>query len=732
VRDQLESGLSFHPSARRVVRFGRFRADLSDRSLWSGEAEVRLPPRALAILFYLVERPGKVIPKSALLDAGWKDAHVSETSLTEALGLVRQALGDNAQQPEYIQTVHRRGYRFIAPVTIDAAAVTPRSLPDPPAVEEPAGPPVPGGSSPDVEAPAASIRPRTWWIAVAALGAAAAAVTIAPFPWRSHPIAARVTRATLTLPIDQAPTGRLRFHNVLALSPDGEEMVYVGGTPGATRLFARRMDEFSARPIPGTDGAYTAFFSPDGRRIGFFANGALKHVAMEGGEPVVVTQTRWGLGGTWTPDGRIIFAPDWTSGLVEVDEAGGSPRAIIPAPGPASGYRWPQLLPDGDTIIATRWAAEPSEGAIVAISRRRGDERVLVTHGTFGRYLADGSLVFARDQVLMAAALRDPSGTPSAPRPVVNGVTIGHTGAAQFAVSDSGALIYVPEDAGRDGRRLVELDPDGRERPIVHPARAYQEVSVCGDKLAASITDRVDWAVWIGQRAGGALTRFSGGGSGSDPVWRDGCVELAYATGDGLFVARADGSSPPRKIADNAANRWPLDWTPDGSRLIVGDVSPTSAFNLWTVPTSGGPLEPLVVTPYAETDARLSPDGRWLAYHSNETGTNQVYVRPFGRPGGPLQVSTDGGTRPEWSADGGALFYLIPASGDVMAVSAGGDRGANPSAVRRVLHRPGLISLHPLPDGGFLALERLRELDPLTTVNLVINWSAEVRQRLER
>jgi serine/threonine-protein kinase len=614
-------------------------------------------------------------------------------------------------------------------VTIDAAAVTPRSLPDPPAVDAPTGRPVPGGSGPDVDAAAASIRPRTWWIAVAALGAAAAAVTVAPLPWRSHPIAARVTRATLTLPVDQAPTGRLRFHNVLALSPDGEEMLYVGGTPGATRLFARRMDEFAARPIAGTEGAYTAFFSPDGRRIGFFANGELKQVSMAGGEPTVITKTRWGLGGAWTPDGGIIFAPDWTSGLVEVDEAGENLRTIIPVPGPRAGYRWPQLLPDGDTIIATRWAVEPLESAIVAISRRTGAERVLVSHGTFGRYLAGGYLVFARGEVLMAAALPDPSGVPSAPRPVVHGVTIGYTGAAQFAVSDSGALIYVPEDSGRDGRRLIELDAAGRER-TVHAARAYQEVSVCGDRVAASIADRVEWAVWIGQRAGGAFTRFSPGGSGSDPVWREGCQELAFATGTGLFVARADGSSPPRKVADAEANRWPLDWTPDGSRLIVGDVAPQSGFDLWTVSAAGGPLEPLLVTPTGESDARLSPDGRWMAYHSNETGANQVYVRPFGRPGGPLQVSIDGGTRPDWSADGRLLYYV--AGDDVMAVSAGGDRGADPSTARRVLHRPGLISLNALPDRGFLTLERLREHDPLTTVNLVINWSADVRQRLER
>ena len=510
VRDTSEPGLSFHPAARRVLRFGPFRTDLSDGSLWRGDEEVRMPPRALALLLYLLERPGRVVSKSDLIDAVWKDANVSETSLTEALGIVRQVLGDSSQNPEYIQTVHRRGYRFIAPISMDTAAGGPRAVT---ADAEPA-------TRPPSAVPA--MKPALLRIGVIAVAALAiAAVGVAALWSRSGALARPVTRATITLPASQSPPFALSLYPIVTLSPDGQEMVYVASSGAANQLYVRRMDQFDARPISGTEGSHAPFFSPDGRRVAFFAGRKLKHVALSGGDAVTVTDAHGGLGGAWTTHGTIIFAPDWTGGLLEVDEKGGAPRTLAPPPGNGHGYRWPRILADGDTVIATRWRADQQSAAVVSISRSRGGENVLVRGATSGSYLPDGNLVYARNGVLFVAAFAP--GTPVGPeRQVLDGVMTSLTGAAQYPVSSSGSLIYVPHDEGRNDRRLSQVDLDGAVRPLPLEPRAFQEMSVCGDRLAVSIIGRSGSDIWTGRFSGGALTRLTQTGSAMDPVWRPG------------------------------------------------------------------------------------------------------------------------------------------------------------------------------------------------------------------
>ena len=225
---------------------------------------------------------------------------------------------------------------------------------------------------------------RSGTIAIAALAIGAVAVASA---WlvgerrSSDP----VTRATISLPATQAPPFSMSLYPIVALSPDGQEIVYVASNGSANQLFVRRMNQFEARPISGTTGAHAPFFSPDGRRIAFFSERKLKHVALAGGEPVVVTDANGGLGGTWSGNGTIIFAPDWTGGLLEVDEAGGAPRTLVASPGDGFGYRWPRVLADGDTVIATRWRADEQTATIVAISRStrhadRARERGVIRH----------------------------------------------------------------------------------------------------------------------------------------------------------------------------------------------------------------------------------------------------------------------------------------------------------------------------------------------------------------
>lgn len=722
VRDTNEPGLSFHPAARRALRFGPFRIDLSDGSLWREDEEVRLPPRALGILLHLVERPGKVVSKADLIDAVWKDANVSETSLTEALGIVRQALGDNSQQPLYIQTVHRRGYRFIAPISIDASASGPRSLPDAPArgaIEAPDLPQL--ASAPQRARGIAAITVST--IAVAAL------LTATWIWWRADAAPGPVTRATITLPVNEAPGSALSLFPVMAISPNGEEMVYVAGGPSSNQLFVRRMDQFEARPLAGTQSAHAPFFSPDGTRVGFFSGRALKQVPLSGGEPVTVTtDARSGLGATWTREGTIIFAQDWTGGLLEVDANGGTPRMLL-APPKGAGYRWPRILPDGDTVIATRWRADQESAAIIATSRTRGGETVVLNGATAASYLSSGHLVFVRDGTLFVAGY-----TPGQPAgrtlQVLDGVMTSFTGAAQYAVSDNGSLVYVPLDETRYDRRLFEVSLDGRATPMPHEPRGFQEISVCGDKLAVSIVGRSGFDVWTGRLSGGALTRLTQTGSAMDPVWRPGCTELAYSSGNELYLQRGDGASAAVKLQDAEFVQAPMSWTPDGREVVYVEVDPKTRHDIWIFNLAEHRKRPLVRTPDVEWVARVSPDGEWLAYQSLENGRYEIHVRRLAQESGRIQVSPSGGTDPSWSPDGRTLYYVRKHGVEAVAIdrAEGVRSGSQP---RRLFERPDMSVVLPLPGGNaFLVADRMREQLPLTTLNLIINWQAEIEKRL--
>jgi serine/threonine-protein kinase len=714
VADTREPGLSFHPAARRVLRFGPFRTDLSDGSLWRGDEEVRMPPRALALLLYLLERPGRVIAKAELIDAVWKDANVSETSLTEALGIVRQTLGDSSQHPEYIQTVHRRGYRFIAPIAVDGPTTGPKAVTT--AVDEETIPP-------DAARPPTPWRWRPGLVAIAAVavvtvgGAALWSRNIQPEP--------PVTRASITLPATQAPPFSLSLYPIVALSPDGQEMVYVASSGNANQLYVRRMDQFDARAISGTEGAHAPFFSPDGKRVGFFARSKLKHVAVTGGDAVTVTDARGGLGGSWTPHGTIIFAPDWTGGLLEVDERGGAPRTLAASPGGGQGYRWPMILEDGETVIATRWKADQPTAAVVAISRSKGEETLLVRGGTSGSYVPDGTLVFARDGVLFAAPF-----TPGTPvgqeRQVLDGVMTSLTGSAQYSVSKTGSLVYVPQDEKRNDRRLFQTDRDGAVRALPHDPRAFQEMSLCNDLIAVSILSRSGSDIWTGRLSGGALTQLTQTGSAMDPAWRPGCTELAYSSGNELYLRRADGSNAPVKLLDTDLVQAPSSWSPDGSRLVYVEVAPETRADVWVLNVASRQKERLLGSAAVEWFARVSPNGQWLAYQSSESGHYEVYLRRFGLDGGRVQLSSAGGAEPSWSADGRTVYFLQDRT-RIVAVPIDPERGQPSAGSRVILSRPEMTMYLPLPDGkGFVIGDRIREHLPITTLNLVVNWAREI------
>jgi serine/threonine-protein kinase len=717
--------LVFHPSARPIVYFGPFRLDLADGLLSRGTEEVRLPPRALAILQHLVERAGRIVSKQALMDAAWKDAHVSETSLTEAIGLVRQTLGDDPQRPEYIQTVHRRGYRFIAPIATDVPPPTPP-------FEEQLRPPdeLNRANLPGPAATAASHRTRR--ATLSGLVTAAVLLSLGGFGiWMSRRPApdARVVRVNVAFPSEQAPVPSLGAHPVVALSPDGERFVYVGGEPGHSQLFLREMNRFDAVPLPGTEGAHGPFFSPEGDWVAFFAQGSLKKVRVTGQErasPQVLCETEPGVGGAWLAPDEIVFAPNWRGPLMRVPASGGRASVAVTAPTGRT-YRWPDRL-DDHTILATRWRASADDAAVVAISLPSGAERVIAEPATFGRSAPGGYVLFLRDGDLYAVRVDPSTHTPQGtPARVVPTVMTGMTGAAQFATSPRGSLLYLPDAPERSQRTLARVNRDGRAADLPVPPRAFRYVAVCGDRLAATVFARGKTDLWTGHLARAAMTRITREGSAFEPVWSPDCRTIAFSwnrTGvASIYTVAVDSGEAPKALFETPFSTAPGSWSADGRWLAYTESHPETSGDVWLWDRTTGHRRPVIATPGVELLPAVSPDGKYVAYESSASGMFEVEVASI-QTGARVQVSVGGGTWPAWSRDGRQLFFLR----DSQIMRAGLERhdgqlvASDPVAV---FTHPDIVLFKRSGD-QVVWLRRTAGAVPLTRMNLVLNWLSEL------
>lgn len=721
--------LVFHPSARSVVYFGPFRLDLADGLLSRDGEEIRLPPRALALLQHLVERAGRIVSKQSLMDVAWKDAHVSETSLTEAIGLVRQALGDDPQKPEYIQTVHRRGYRFIAAIATEAPASTPplqgRSRPP-----ENFGP---ASDSITTKTPASG---RTRRVTIAALVGAAVLVALGGlWAWMgSRPTAReRVVRANVAFPSEQAPVPSVNAHPIVTLSPDGERFVYVGGAPGNARLYLREMDRFDAVPLPGSEGAHGPFFSPDGDWVAFFAQGSLKKIRIAGGDraaPQVLCATETGVGGAWVSADEIVFAPNWRGPLMRVPASGGKPSLAVTQPAGRT-YRWPDRL-DDQTILATRWRSAADDAAVVAISLSTGAEHVIADPATFGRSATGGYVLFLRDGDLYAVRIdpskHRPQGTPVR---VVPAVMTGMTGAAQFAISPRGSLLYLPDDPERSQRTLARVDGQGRAADLPVPPRAFRYLAACGNRLAATVFARGQTDLWTGHLDRAAMTQITREGSASEPVWSPDCRTIAFSwnrTGVAhIYTVGIESGEAPRVLFEGPFSSAPGSWSADGRWLAYTEQNPETSGDVWLWDRVTGHRRPVIAAPGLELVPALSPDGKYVAYESGASGVFEVEVASIAT-GARAQVSVGGGAWPAWSADGRQLFFLQGSSIMRAEVEWRDGQVVATNPVTLFTH-PDIILFERAGD-QFVWLRRTAAASPLTRMNLVLNWFSELDREL--
>jgi len=574
--------------------------------------------------------------------------------------------------------------------------------------------------------------------------AAVFAVTAAVLGWQILGEPARPAGRQMHFTIALPPQTRLAdpVWPVAVLSPDGSLLVMEVWRSGTTQLYLRRMDQLEAAALPGTEDATKPFFSPDGKWIGFTAGRKLKKVAVTGGTPQELCDVDWG-GGAWLPDDNIVFTQGYPTGLWRVSASGGTPEKLTEPDRSKGelGHWWPQLLPDGETILFTNFSTPVERARIETYSLRSGERKTLVTGALHGRYVPTGHLVFARGETLMAVPMDakrlEVTGTPL---PVLDDVSVDTTnGSSQFSFSADGSLAYVPASTTRLRSRLVWVDRTGRVQPFALAPRAFAEprLSPDGQRLALSIWEQ-GRDVWVYDLARGSLTRVTSGPAAEFmPLWtRDG-RRLAFISEKpifDLFLKAADGTGAEEMVLASPFDKYPQSFTPDGRTLVFAEISIETGSDVLMLPLEGErkPV-PVANTRFDEEAPQLSPDGRWLAYQSNESGRNEVYVQPFPGPGERHQVSTDGGTEPLWSRAGRELFYR---QGDKL-LSVPLRPGAAFQAGKPVVLFEGSFEHFTYhagydisPDGRrFVMVQRDPDAPP-AQVRIVLNWFDELRRRV--
>ena len=454
----------------------------------------------------------------------------------------------------------------------------------------------------------------------------------------------------------------------IAMSPDGSRFVYVGVPPnGVRQLFMRTLSQLEPVPIPGTAGAGSPFFSPDGAWVGFLAYGRIQKVALSGGPPLTITAVDSGFfGATWGPGDIVVFGMD--AGLRMVPAAGGRPEMLVPVDtaDDVTSYRLPHFMPDGRAVVfqASKGIGSFSP-AVVSLDDRR--VKTFSQPGGHPRYVSTGHLVLANFDGTVTAtpfSARALEFTGSAV-PVAEGVLVGTGGAAELGVSADGALVYASGSAS--SRAVVEVDRSGRVRELTTEMRGYNapRISPDGSRVAVEISDASGNSIWVFELAQKTLTKLSAPGSAGRPIWTPDGSRLAYTaepseTPDIAWI-RADGSALSEPLLTKRGRQLADEWTPDGRHLIYHENTAAVTRNDIMVLTmdSAKTTRPYLKTASDEFGPAVSPDGRWVAYVSDESGRTEVYVRSFPEPGGKVQVSLDGGIEPRWARNGKELFYRL-------------------------------------------------------------------------
>jgi serine/threonine-protein kinase len=584
-------------------------------------------------------------------------------------------------------------------------------------------------------------------------GIAVVAAALAAWGWFRPKPAPEVNRFSVYLPPNEALAPVNQSGNRVAISPDGQRIVYSGPAARGTQFWLREHDQLKSTPVQGTEGAGTPFFSPDGRQLGFLIGGkTLRTVSLDGGPTQTLTDSANSTGGAWGPDGYVYFETD--SGLGRILATGGPIETIYKISAKKeAGAEWPTVLPGGKGLIfRTRLPNQPvADFQIVAMALPHGEAHVLM-RGVYARYSPTGHLLVVTADGKLVAVPFDLKKLALAGPPIglLEGIGVEVGGfSTNVALSDNGTLVYTTGAATRV-RQPVWVSREGLESRVDstwQPQGIINAFAVApdGHALAVEIGQNSNSAIWVKQLPAGPLTRLTFGDTANlRPSWSaDGrsVVYLANASNNGgsATMRRADGTGTSRRLVSSTFSFGQTFQTHDGKWVIARrSFFEAGKGDIFAVREGDSTLVPLVTGPATEIDPAVSPDGRWLAYVSDESGENEVYVRPFPDVASARwQVSVSGGTDPIWAHSGKELFYR---SAQDALVTVAVHPGATFSfdQPKTLFSTAAYLPIAPIPsfdvspdDKRFLFL-RETALNERNELIVVQNWTEEMKARAKK
>jgi Tol biopolymer transport system component len=592
-----------------------------------------------------------------------------------------------------------------------------------------------GGSQAGVAAPVVlrrRSRGRFVWTAVLLLVSAGLAWTVGLLRSRSRDAAP----IRLSLPAPEKAT----FGPGSALSPDGSSLVFIASREGKQQLWLRLLSGSEARLLSGTDGAVNPFWSPDGRFVGFFADAKLKTIEVSSGAVknlCDLTALEPFSAGSWNREGVIVFSPDAHSPIFRVSSAGGAPTQVTEL-GKAQkegAHLWPEFLPDGRHFVF--WVLGGGKDGVAVSSLDSKEKKLLIPGASRAVYASPGVLLFVQGETLMAqpfdAARLRLSGEP---------VPIAERLDWQFSTGSNGLLAY--RAGAIDARQLRWFDRSGRELTKVGKPGDYWEpaLSPDGTRLALGVGSYTPVGdILLLELARGSFSRFTPHpNDDATPVWSPDGKEIAYSSNPNghfdLYKKDGGGAGGAELLFQSSNDKFPGDWSRDGKYLIYYDIDPKTKSDLWLLPMSGERKPALFLqTEFSETNGAFSPDGRWVAYNSDESGTMEIYVRPFPSSRGKWQVSTAGGGQPAWRNDGKELYYAAP-DRKIMAVEIkpGSDfsAGLPVPLFEAPIRLEGITESHSAfvasADGQRFLVNTINEEAAHVPITVVVNWAAELKK----
>ena len=562
-------------------------------------------------------------------------------------------------------------------------------------------------------------------------------------------------------PMEAGPIESMRFPIVMpekavifgppTISPDGRYVVFRLNTgDGKELLWLRPLGSFEARPLAGTDGALQPFWSPDSRSVAFFANGKLKRIGVSGGSAQTICDAPSNHSGAWGNDGTILFSRAVASGLYRVSAAGGTPSQVTTVDASRSEIEhiWPYFLPDGRHFLFLARNAQPENSAIyVGALDSNETTRLLQAHSSVA-FAPPGYVLFVRETTLMAQGFDADTlqlkadAFPLAEQTVRNSII----GRAMFSVSENGVLVY--RVGGINNSQLIWFDRSGKQLSALTQPGSNNAPSLSPDEKQVAVS-RVDpntataADIWLLDSERGSQIRLTTDpGVDSFPSWSPNGDHITFVSTrnavTSIYQKRSNGGSPEEPLVSSGELKYNPTWSPDGQTIIYSQLNPKTNVDLYLLSLSGEKKSTSwLQTNFIEAQARFSPNGRWIAYISNETGQFEVYVESFPATGTKLPMSIGGGSQPQWRADGRELYYYNPER-KLMAVEVNGDGPTFKVGQARPLFEIRVAAIdQSFPGNGYYTVTRdgkrflvssLPDTPDRQQINVVVNWTADFKK----